>query len=831
MLILPEKCISLEIHNLLWKFLQTLKTMKPRFTFRYIAFFFLISLAACQKNQLQIPGLQEEVEVIRDENGINHIFAQNEEDLFFSQGYLAARDRLFQFEIWRRQATGTLAEILGERELERDRGVRLFKFRGDKETELQHYHPRGVEIVDAFVAGINAYITEVRSNPEMLPIEFKMLNILPEYWTWEVVISRHQGLLENVVDELDISRVISQIGPEKAKELYYFHPNEPILDRDPSIPEALLMKDILAPYQAFRKRVEFRPEDISEPFRIGSDEFEKSTALIEESIEYTMEHDAFAQGSNNWVVSGEKTASGFPFMANDPHRLQAIPSLRYWVHLHAPGWNVIGAGEPEIPGVSIGHNEFGAWGLTIFSTDNEDLRIYDISPENPDLYFFQGEWIEMEKIQDTVRIKGGDEVYVTHRYTVHGPVTFIDNDLNKAVAVECAWLEPGSAPYLASLRMDQSKTWEEFREACTYNNIPAENMVWAGKDGTIGWQATGIAPIRKNFSGLIATPGNGEYEWEGYLPIEDRPHAVNPESGFIATANQNVAEDNYPYPNALGYEWADNFRGERIKEVLSQNKKFTVEEMGALQNDYLALPARRLVPLLKDLSWEDPLVDSLNQILQSWNFVLNKNSVEAGIYVMWERILRDKVSELMIPDEVKPWLGSIQLTRVLEWMEDPTRIYSSNPFENRTRLLKETFAEAIEALKQKLGPAPSNWQYGQANYKHAQIIHPLGKVVSSEWQAKLNTDILPRGGYSYTPGANAYGDNNTSGASFRIVVDTEDWEKTIGINTPGQSGNPESPFYKNLFPIWANDQFVDIPFSQENIQSKKAYSEKLHPKN
>ncbi|KPQ14252.1 MAG: penicillin acylase-like protein [Algoriphagus marincola HL-49] len=785
---------------------------------------------SCTEKGNEIQGLNQPVEVIRDQNGINHIFAQNEEDLFFAQGYLAAKDRLFQFELWRRQATGTLAEILGEREFERDRGVRLFKFRGDKETELRHYHPRGVEIVDAFVAGINTYIEEANSNPESLPIEFQMLGIKPQPWTWEVVISRHQGLLENVVDELDISRVVSQIGSEKAKELYFFHPNEPILELDPGIPEELLMKDILTPYQAFRRRIEFRPEDIKEEFRRDIEKFEEATALLEDELNFTLKSDAFAQGSNNWVISGEKSASGYPMMANDPHRLQAIPSLRYWVHLNAPGWNVIGAGEPVIPGVSIGHNDYGAWGLTIFSTDNEDLRVYDINPDNPRQYRFQGEWLDMQSIQDTIKVKGSEDQIVEHLYTIHGPVTFIDEELNKAVAVECAWLETGSAPYLASLRMDQSKTWEEFRDACTYNNIPAENMVWADKNGTIGWQATGIAPIRKGFSGLVATMGDGRYEWEDYLPIADRPHAVNPESGFIATANQNVAPEGYEYPEALGFEWADDFRGERIKEVLSKDKKFSVEELGALQNDYLALPARQLVPFLKNLSFETERADSLSQVLQNWDFVLAPNSVEAGVYVMWERILRRTISEFMIPDEVKPWLGSIQLTQVLEWMENPTRIYNQNPIENRNQLLMASFEEAIEALEEKLGKNPSNWNYGQADYKHAKIRHPLAEVVNTEWQAKLNTETLPRGGYSFTPGANAYGDNNTSGASFRIVVDTEDWEKTIGINNPGQSGNPESPFYKNLFPIWANDGFVGIPFSKENILRKKAAQERLIPK-
>lgn len=798
--------------------------------FLLLQLFSLITFSAvCQNQGTHVKGLLTEVEVIRDQNGINHIFAENEQDLFFAQGYLAAKDRLFQFELWRRQATGTLAEILGERELERDRGVRLFKFRGDKETELRKYHPRGAEIVDAFVAGINSYIEEARKNPKTLPIEFQMLDILPEFWTWEVVISRHQGLLENVSDELDISRVVSKIGAEKAKKLYYFHPNEPILDIDPGIPEELLMKDILAPYQAFRSGVRFRPEDIGEAFRREDKEFEKASALLEEELTSTLESDAFAQGSNNWVISGEKSVSGFPIMANDPHRLQAIPSLRYWVHLHAPGWNVIGAGEPVIPGVSIGHNEHGAWGLTIFSTDNEDLKVYDIDPENSERYRYQGEWLSMKSIQDTIRVKGIKDQIVTHRYTIHGPVTFIDEELDKAVAVECAWLEPGSAPYLSSLQMDQSKTWEEFRDACTYNQIPAENMVWADKNGNIGWQAAAITPIRRGFSGLVATMGDGRYEWDGYLPVTELPSAFNPESGFIATANQNVAPPDFPHPDALGFKWADDFRGERIKEVLGQDKKFSVEELGALQNDYLSLPARQLVPLLKEIKLENPLADSLRKALQVWDFVLDKNSVEAGVYVMWERVLRRQLDDLFIPEVAKPWFSSIQMTRVLEWMEKPELIFPVDALERRNQALEESFLSAIKELEQKLGSNVTNWQYGQAEYKHAEIRHPLDQVVNKDWQAKLNTESLPRGGYSFTPGANGYGDNNTSGASFRIVVDTEDWEKTIGINNPGQSGNPESPFYKNLFPIWANDEFVSIPFSKEKIQMLKASEERLVP--
>src|SRR5690554_784546 len=408
---------------------------------RYLSVVCLAFYVSCAEKQT-LPQLQEKVEVVRDKNGINHIFAQNEQDLFFAQGFLAAKDRLFQFELWRRQATGTLAELLGPDELARDIGARLFQFRGDKKTELNHYHPNGEVIVDAFVDGVNAYIDEVRADPDLLPLEFEMLGILPEHWTWEVVISRHQGLLQNVTQELNYTRIVSLIGAEKTKDLFNFHPFEPNLDLDPSIPTELIFKDIIAPYNAFRNPVVFAPAHVKEEFRNQQETFLdlNKTRLAEIEDAERLEH--FSIGSNNWVLSGDLTESGYPMMANDPHRLHAIPSLRYWVRLHAPGWNILGGGEPAIPGVSIGHNDYGAWGLTIFGTDNEDLRIYDIHPENPHQYFHQGEWLEMTEIPDTIPIKGQEPEIVQHLYTIHGLVTFIDEELQKAVAIQCAWLEP-----------------------------------------------------------------------------------------------------------------------------------------------------------------------------------------------------------------------------------------------------------------------------------------------------------------------------------------------------------------------------------------------------
>lgn len=794
--------------------------------------FFLICILLpfyVQGQALQLDGLQEEVEVFRDPFGINHIYAQNEHDLFFSQGYMAAKDRLFQFEIWRRQATGTVAEILGEKELKRDIATRLFKFRGGKKEELSHYHPRGEQIISSYVEGVNAYIEETRKDPSLLPAEFELLGIVPQPWTWEVVISRHQGLLGNVNKELEIGRMVSMLGEEKVKELYYFHPFDPEITIDPSIPQELLFKDLLELYNAFRSPLQFAPSDITASARnkeladipISKDPYQNALDLV---------HEDPGLGSNNWVISGEHTASGYPMMANDPHRAHSAPSLRYWVHLNAPGWNVIGAGEPEIPGVSVGHNEYGTWGLTIFSTDSEDIKVYEIHPDNPKQYQYRGKWLEMEVIKDKIAVKEQDSIAVEYLYTVHGPVVFTDEALHKAVAIQCAWLEPGSAPYLASLRMAQAKNWEEFREACAYNFIPAENMVWADPKGNIGWQATGIAPIRKNFSGMVPLPGNGKYEWEGYLPMLSRPHAYNPENGIIATSNQNLTGIDYSFPEAIGYTWADPFRGNRIREVLQSGTKFTLQDMAALQNDDLALPARMLVPLLKELQSEDEKVRRAMDRLLDWDFRLGKSSLAAGIYVMWERELGQKILNLMVPEEARATIGSVPLTRMIEWLTVPPPVFGKNPTAGRDHFLMDALENAVAKLEIKLGPDMEDWYYGQPAYKHALIKHPLSDAVNEEWQEKLNAGPLPRGGYSYTPSANSYGDNNTTGGSFKLIVDTEHWEKALGINTPGQSGDPESPFYKNLFELWANDKYFPVYYSRKKIEESSVETVKMIPK-
>lgn len=758
------------------------------------------SLYAQQRNELTLPGLQSPVEVMRDRWGVNHIYASNQNDLFFVQGYLAARDRLFQFEIWRRQATGTVAELLGSSEMKRDIGARLFKYRGDLDKELNCYHKDGKAIITAYSNGVNRYINEVLENPERLPEEFKMLGIVPGKWTPEVVVSRHQGLKGNVTEELDLGIAVLTAGEQKVKDLMWFHPREPDLTIDKSITKEMLSEKVLEVYKQFHST--FPYSKLKALPSMGSSEL---------PLEKDME------GSNNWVISGSKTQSGYPILANDPHRAVGLPSLRYMAHLNAPGWNVSGGGEPEIPGVSIGHNDHGAWGLTIFKTDSEDLMVYDLNPEDLSQYKYKGKWVDMEEIREVVSVKGKPDTTVTLLFTRHGPVTYIDSALNKGYAVQCGWLEPGGAPYMASLRFNQAKDWRQFRNAAKYSNLPGENMIWADKKGNIGWQVVGITPLRKNFSGMVPVPGDGRYDWKGYLNIKKRPHAYNPQKGFFATANQHVTPDSYRIINGIGYTWADPFRGNRINEVLEADNEIGLSETAALQTDYYSIPARILVPMLIGINLKSELANSARNHFKEWNFVLDENSIAAAVYAMWERKISAESNKRFVPESLNG-LISVQLEKTISWLKSPDQRFGAQPVIGRDQFLAETFELAVAELQSKLGLDITKWQYGQEKYKHTAMSHPLNSILSEDAKEKFNISWLSRGGNSHTPNSTGGGDRQTSGASFRLITDLSDWDKTLMINSPGQSADVNSKYYKNLFKLWANNEFFPAFFTKEKIQ-------------
>ncbi|HWW83643.1 MAG TPA: penicillin acylase family protein, partial [Vicinamibacterales bacterium] len=476
-------------------------------------------------------------------------------------------------------------------------------------------------------------------------------------------------------------------------------------------------------------------------------------------------------------------------------------------------------GEPMLPGVSIGHNEFGAWGLTIFGSDTEDLYVYETNPANINQYKYRGAWEDMRVVKDSIRVKGQAAVAVELKYTRHGPVLSEDKVHHKAYALRAAWMEIGGAPYLASLRMDQAKTWEEFEQACSFSRIPSENMVWADRKGNIGYQAVSITPLRPNWSGLVPVPGDGRYEWNGFLPIIALPHAFNPEKGYVATANNYLFPLDYPYKEALHFTGADPFRVSRISEVLGSGRLHTVSDMMRLQNDTVSLPARSLVGLLRDVAITDPATGKARDMLLSWNFSLDADSVTAGVYEMWQRRLMANVRDLLVPKDAQTFVGQLSMKRIIDWLDAPDGRFGPDPAKGRDDLLVRSLTEALAELGKKLGTDMNGWKWGQDRYHHALITHALSATTTQDIRARLNIGPYPRGGDSFTVNATGNADNQVSGGSLKIIADTENWDNSLGLNNPGQSGDPDSPHYRDLFELWSRGKYFPVAYSRTKVES------------
>ncbi|HJP52619.1 MAG: penicillin acylase family protein [Pseudomonadales bacterium] len=794
-----------------------------------------LSQAATSDSQ-QISGLSQAVEIIKDRWGISHIYARNQSDLFFAQGYNAARDRLFQFEIWRRRASGTLAEIQGVKALAHDKGTRLLRFRGNIKEEMSHYHEDGEEIIISFVRGVNAYIEQTRRNPDLLPFEFKLLGIEPGLWTPEVVISRHNALTGGISTEIMLSKTISTIGAARTREMFHFY-RDTYLAPFTGVDLTKITDEIMASYRASRSMPGFEASDLQNAPSLdvtltGLQDNLTSHAFSDPTDLFLNPLEAISSiGSNNWVISGARTKSGKPLMANDPHRRIQSPSLRYMVHLNAPasshnkGWNVIGGGEPVLPGISIGHNDHGAWGLTIFRIDQEDLYIYQTNPDNPNQYLYKGRWKDMEVEHDNVNVKGQADSAITLKYSVHGPVIFEDPENHLAYGMKAAWLDIGATPYLASLRMDQARTWEEFRDACSFSGLPGENMVWADKYGNIGWQSVGLTPVRFGWDGSLPVPGNGDYEWAGYVPIKSMPHLFNPESGWYGTANNYNIPDGYP--NIFSDFYSDPARIFRLQEVLNQTKNHTIEDSMALQYDNKSMNAEKIIPYFKELRVSRDLKPAIS-LLTKWDHRMDRDSAAAALFDKWEQKMLEAVKKQLQLEQVKQSLPAISREKLLEWIiTTPEFVFGPDQVKSRNRLMTGSLAQAVDVLANLMRPDIKSWSYGKVHY--AEIVNPFSHLLSEEMQHKVNTPALPRGGASNTLNANWGNDRQISGGSFRIIVDTNDWDKARGTNTPGQSGDPRSRHYADTFEGWNKGEYFPVYFSRKRIEDSASHITVLKP--
>ena len=340
-------------------------------------------------------------------------------------------------------------------------------------------------------------------------------------------------------------------------------------------------------------------------------------------------------------------------------------------------------------------------------------------------------------------------------------------------------------------------------------------MGWADKEGNIGWQAVGIAPIRNGWSGLIPVPGDGRYEWSGYLPIISKPSVYNPADGIINTSNENVTPNDYKHWNTVSFEWADPYRGDRVYEVLAAGKKHSMADMAALQTDYLSIPARQIVPLYKSLKFSDKKVEAARKFLLDWDFKMSPDSRAAGIFNELSNQLESRVTQV----KSNGMSSDAQMKRVIEWLYYPDGDFGREPIKGRDDVLEECLTNTVSILVKKLGSNMDNWQYGQKDYKHVILKHPMSNAVSEKVRAKLDVGPYPRGGNSQTVNNTGSNDNQPSGASFKMIVDTGDWDQCLATNTPGQNGNPDHDHYRNLFELWARDQYFPLFYSKEKIES------------
>jgi penicillin amidase len=768
-----------------------------------------------------LAGLQKPVEIFRDRWGVPHIFAQTQEDLFFAQGYMVAHDRMFQLELWMRKAMGRLAEILGPEAVERDRIARLLRYRGDWEAEWRSYSPDTRRIAEAFVRGINAWIEQAGEN---LPPEFGLLGIRPTPWHPEVVVSRMAAypMTGNADRELLRAEVVRALGPERAAQLF---PTDP---RRTPRPEAGLELEglderIIAALERAAGEVSFDGDARLVLERRSDDPF-GLRALIE--------------GSNNWAISGRRTRTGKPILANDPHRALLLPSLRYIVHLVGPGWNVIGAGEPALPGISIGHNERIAFGLTIFAADQQDIIIERTRADDPQQYFDPaggGRWRRMEVVEEEIRVKGESAPRkVQLKYTRNGPVIFEEPARQRAYALRWVGSEPGTAGYLGGLAISRAKNWDEFRRALRSWKLPPENFVYADVEGNIGYQAAALVP-RRRCDGLLPARGDASAcEWEGWLTLDDLPHELNPARQFVATANHKTLPEGEK--RLIGFEWSAPFRYRRIEEVLQAAREHDVEASQRLQADVLSRAAVEMRPVMERLPQqhcEDRSRASLPCAvaeLRGWDGRMEKDSVAAAIFAAWLARLREAVYRPRVPAEA--WRATSRLISLPELIRilreaDPQIFTGAEPAAARDRLLGEALQSALGELERRLGGEMRGWRWGALH--RATFAHPL--AANFEAARAFSRGPVEKPGDGTT--VNAAGGANfrhTSGASFRQVIDLADWDRSSATNVPGQSGDPRSPFYDNLLELWAREEHFPLLYSRAAIELHSRERWRLQPR-
>jgi penicillin amidase len=846
------------------------------------------SALAKTAGEIRLGGLKDKVEVLRDRWGVPHIYAENSHDLFFAQGFVQAQDRLWQMEIWRRATEGKLAEIIGPAAFERDRFARLIEYRGDMEREWTSYSPDSQHIIESFVSGVNAFIDLCQDNP---PLEFQLTGLRPQPWTARVCLGRMAGFImcRNASNEVLRAELLRELGAEEAARLLPINPSHEIqipagLDLDGI--DQRVVAGISAANAAIRVPLAQDPVAQSRnrqsltPSLFGLDGWGEGGEASE------------LAGSNNWTIAGRHTTTGKPILANDPHRAITVPSLRYIVHLNCPtpsdiknaparqsppaahasaGWNVIGGTEPALPGVAIGHNERIAWGFTIVGTDQTDIFVEETHPDDPNRYRVAGEWHAMRIERQAIRVRGESEPRATElKFTRHGPVIFEDLDRHRAYSLRWIGSEPGTAGYLGALAVNRAGNWQEFLAAAARWKLPSENMVYADVDGHIGWIAAALTPVRSGWDGLLPVPGaSGQFDWQGFVPLAELPQRFDPPEGYIATANHNILPPGYRH--MLSYEWSPPFRFQRIDAVLRRQielrESFSIQDSQRLQHDATSVAAIQLIALLRQVNLDGETfkrmlssnhdaatrLRTVAEMLSAWDGKLSRDSAPAALAMVWQRRLNENVLKPRIPERLwERYSTRSPLVVTLELLRNAA--VGGQPDLDRDEVMLDALRQAVEELAERQGPDPAAWRLSklhEAHFRHMLATPLTGQRNSSASSggtshvernaepardraalaAVFNLPSVARDGDAFAPIATG-GSNyqQTSGASYRHIIDLSDWDRSVATSVPGQSGQPRSPHYGDLLALWANGEYFPLLFSRAAVEAATTQRLVLRPK-
>ncbi|MHC5232955.1 penicillin acylase family protein [Brucella sp. LJL56] len=770
-------------------------------------------------NEYKIAGIGSTISIKVDQWGVAHIEAANLYDLFFAQGWNVARDRLWQIDIARKRGLGLLARDFGPGYLEQDRASRLFLYRGGMDAEWKAYGPNSEEICTAFTHGINAYIDGCDAGNFCLPPEFELLGNRPDRWKPEDVVRvRTHSLTRNASSEALRSKIFALAGGQLAskldglrKKLSHSKVPEPVDGFDPAIISDRVLRD----FQLAVSPATFSNERLA----VSLEEAQSWTSVLPTG---EIARASFEEGSNNWAISGDKTATGRPILALDPHRTHVLPSIRYVVHLAMPGFDVVGAGEPMVPGISMGHNGTAAFGLTIFGADQEDIYFYETSEDDPSCYFYKGGWEKFKIVEERLPVKGYDDQKIELKFTRHGPVIYEDRANNRAFSLRTVWMDAGMAPYMASLAVMRARNYADYTAALEGWGCPSVNHVYADTSNTIAWKPSGAAPIRKNWDGLMPVPGDGRYEWEGYLSPSETPAEINPERGFIATANAMNIPDEWTKNNVpIGYEWLDSSRHDTLHQKLASEQLLTLQDSIRLQASTVSPIAVRILGKLKEVS-EYLSNEPSWQLLELWNGDLEASSSSAALFEVWlTKHLGPFIAKLEgADDKVLPLLLPLDPPSVAEWIENAT-------FDGETLgALRQTLAAAFIECSQLLGQKPSEWSWGQLHKLH--LYHPLQKLTDHNW----SPGPVALGGSGSTLNYATYrlSDFNViGGPSVRMVIDVGGWDNSLFINNPGQSGVPGSVHFADLGKSWQDCELKPLLYSRDKIEAHTTAAIKLVP--